>query len=255
MSASRIQVKILGRRFEFSRDVALENVALFREFFAAETTQQQRDEICSRIGCSHETAQQKLIGGGSDETLDVFSFVAPDKNDNNTSPLPTTSTPDYFGLIQVALRKGREPAFSWDEMNPNEQASVVWIVTTFKIEKFMEKFGKVTKSSTADENNNNGDDKDKKENEQLEGVLDKMADALAKAHIKIAEAQDAQREEARKKQEEERDRRRQERTRNQSDSDDDENVVLTGVGCFFCGIATHNDDVCKFNPKNFVKEQ
>lgn len=264
MSSGRIQVKLSGRRFEFARDVALDNMGLFRDFFASGISQEKQNQLLTSVGCVHETAQQKLIGGGSEETLDVFSFNTPASDDgepssssssSDSSTLPK-STPDYFGLIQVSLRKNKEPALNWEEMNPKEQASVAWIVNTFKIEKLMDKYGKVTAKNNNDENKIKTEDAAVVTNGEMEEVLDKMADALAKAHVKIAEAQDAQLEEARRKQEAERDERRKKRAaeKNQqgSSSSDDENVVLSGVGCFFCGIATHNDDVCKFNPKNMM---
>ena len=227
--SERIQIKLNGRRFEFARDVALENLIFMKEFFAPETTEDQRKQKCEAVNCTHEYKEA--------DKLDVFTFP-------NTLP---HALPDYFGLIQVALRKNRDPAVEWKELNRKEQESIVWIVNTFKIEKFREKFGTVT--ATEDEI------QVPKEQQEQAAEGDNMAEKLAKAHMKIAEAKDeiATREKEKENQkedtkaeEEQEDKRKVVYISSIHDDEDEDNLILTGKGCFLCGVATHDEAECPY---------
>lgn len=241
-SVDRIQIKLNGRRFEFAKDLALENLLFFKEYFALQTEQEQKD-LQKAVDFTYEKSEKKLTSAPDAAPvishLHVFSFTG------GKEGVPT-ATPDYFGLLQVALRKNKIPAFEWDEMNRKEQEAVIWSVNLFKIEKFLKCFGTVTAkesvyaAKSAETKQTEGGEQEEEE------VRDKMADALAKAHLKIAETQDRIKE----KQQQQQQAKKQEKKQQNSDDDDDENVVLTRVGCYMCGIATHDISVCPFNQRN-----
>jgi hypothetical protein len=233
-SVDRIQIKLNGRRFEFAKDLALENLLFFKEYLALKSEQEQKD-LQKALDFTYEKSEQKLVGAPGTAPvishLDVFSFTG------GKDGIPT-ATPDYFGLLQVALRKNKMPAFEWDELNRKEQEAVSWSVNLFKIEKFLKCFGTVTAKESAYEEAVKSEETTKPQEEE---VRDKMADALAKAHLKIAEAQDKIKEQQQEK------AQKQKQQQESNDDDDDENVVLTRMGCHFCGVATHDLKDCPFN--------
>jgi hypothetical protein len=243
-SIDRIQIKLNGRRFEFAKDVALENLLFIKEYLSTSSEQEQK-ELQKLHDFTYEKSEQKLVGAPGTAPLishlDVFSFTGGEKG------IPTAA-PDYFGQLQVALRKNRMPAFEWSELTRKEQEAVSWSVNVFKIEKFLKcGFGTVTAKETS--NSNEAQQQQNNNEEESDVIVDKMAHELAKAHMKIAEAKDRQKE--LQQEEEEKKKNSSNKNKQQESDDDDENVVLTRVGCFMCGVATHDQKDCPFiNQKN-----
>lgn len=250
-SVDRIQIKLNGRRFEFPKDVALEHLHFFKEYFALKSEQEQKD-LQKQLSFTYDKSEQKLVGATGTAPvishLDVFSFTG------GQAGIPT-ATPDYFGILQVALRKSRMPGFVWDELNRKEQEAVSWSVNLFKIDKFLKCFGTVTAKESVYEPKSSESEKQQPQEEEANEVRDKMADALAKAHIKIAEAQDKIKEKQQQQQQQQSNQQPETKksvgvaaaSKKDDSDDDDENVVLTRVGCYMCGVATHDIKDCPFN--------
>lgn len=250
-SVDRLQIKLKGRRFEFVKEAALEHLLFFKEYLQKASEQEQK-ELQKLHNFTYEKSEQKLVGAAGTAPvishLDVFTFTGGDAG------IPT-ATPDYFGIMQVALRKNRMPAFVWDEMNRKEQEAVTWSVNLFKIEKFMKCFGTVTAKGADPNAKDDHEDENRKGGEEPNFVGDTMAHELAQTHMKIVEAKEQQKEKVKQQQQQ------QEATTGkrgkvvQDEDDDDENVVLTRVGCFLCGVATHDIKDCPHNQKQAKEEE
>ena len=131
--AHRVQIKLRGRRFEFEPACLLTHSALFRSWYEQPADDAAEFARHCRAGELHPAApmfefRRSVVGSpGSGAAgaatvpcaLDVFDFGA--------DAVPE-SAPDYFGAIQISMRKNRRPPFCWDEMNRMEQQSVAWIV-------------------------------------------------------------------------------------------------------------------------------
>jgi hypothetical protein len=277
----RIQVKLNGRRFEFARDVALANCGLFRDWDADADAARRACPapfVHERVVCGSQASDAGGGGGGGSSvsgggaaaaaepaSVDVFTF----------SEVPSMAA-DYFGSIQVALRKGRRPPFIWKDLNHGEQTAIAWIVRTFGIAGFAE-FTCVTAPDVAPEiaaarynaryrdelaraaggdaamaavANAAADAAQARAANDVATVVDgavrpsddRIAHLLAFAHLKAMTPTPAERQQGAAAAAADAVARAAAAAR--AADDDDENLVMSGVGCYHCGLSTHSVGEC-----------